>query len=453
MSPGPIAATRLVGRRGEIAEVRGLLAGGARLVTIWGSAGMGKTRLATEIAGEEAGAVRARRLLRASPTRATRTRSGGSSRARSTCAWRRPREETSSRPASARRSRRRAARSSSSTTSSRCSPTRPRRSTCGRARPPRSSGSRPRASSRASRTEVALELAPLPAVRGLGVPEAVPSCSSIASAAERLDNDAELAAAGRAARRAARRESRSPSSSARRASSSLGLEGTMERLGSQLDLLVQRRGRSPRQATLRGALDWSWDLLDEPQRRAALVARQRLPRRVHGRRGRRRPRGARRVAARAPRGAARAVAAARRAARRPPRAALHALRRRARARAREARGRRAPRRAGPPRRALPLVRGAAPPRFEETGANEAVDAAVAAEIENLPLASSRTRSRAATRETALRGALVVDVAVMTRGPFGAHLEAARRRGRARGPGRVAVAPLARGLTALEARAP
>jgi predicted ATPase/class 3 adenylate cyclase len=52
----PIAATGLVGRDRELAELRELLAGGARLVTITGAGGSGKTRLALQVAAELADA-------------------------------------------------------------------------------------------------------------------------------------------------------------------------------------------------------------------------------------------------------------------------------------------------------------------------------------------------------------------------------------------------------------
>lgn len=49
----------------------------------------------------------------------------------------------------------------------------------------------------------------------------------------------------------------------------LGLAGLGERLGKRLDLLGgARRGAAPRQATLRGAVAWSWELLDDADRRA-----------------------------------------------------------------------------------------------------------------------------------------------------------------------------------------
>ncbi|WP_437525051.1 tetratricopeptide repeat protein [Sorangium sp. So ce726] len=49
----------------------------------------------------------------------------------------------------------------------------------------------------------------------------------------------------------------------------LGVRGLLARLGSRLDLLAgAARGREARQATLRSAIEWSWDLLDDRERRA-----------------------------------------------------------------------------------------------------------------------------------------------------------------------------------------
>lgn len=48
----PAQATSLVGREKEIAEVRALLTGGARLVTLTGPSGAGKTRLALQVAAD-----------------------------------------------------------------------------------------------------------------------------------------------------------------------------------------------------------------------------------------------------------------------------------------------------------------------------------------------------------------------------------------------------------------
>jgi predicted ATPase/class 3 adenylate cyclase len=52
----PIASTALIGRERELAELRDLFAGGARLVTITGAGGSGKTRLALQVAAELADA-------------------------------------------------------------------------------------------------------------------------------------------------------------------------------------------------------------------------------------------------------------------------------------------------------------------------------------------------------------------------------------------------------------
>jgi predicted ATPase/class 3 adenylate cyclase len=52
----PIASTALIGRERELAELRDLFVGGARLVTITGAGGSGKTRLALQVAAELADA-------------------------------------------------------------------------------------------------------------------------------------------------------------------------------------------------------------------------------------------------------------------------------------------------------------------------------------------------------------------------------------------------------------
>jgi len=52
----PVASTALIGRERELAELRDLFTGGARLVTITGAGGSGKTRLALQVAAELADA-------------------------------------------------------------------------------------------------------------------------------------------------------------------------------------------------------------------------------------------------------------------------------------------------------------------------------------------------------------------------------------------------------------
>ena len=46
----PVYATRFVGRRSELAELRRLLSGSARLITVVGVGGSGKTRIVAELA-------------------------------------------------------------------------------------------------------------------------------------------------------------------------------------------------------------------------------------------------------------------------------------------------------------------------------------------------------------------------------------------------------------------
>jgi hypothetical protein len=54
----PVAAWPLLGRERELAEIRGLVAGGVRLLTLTGPGGSGKTRLALQAAAELSGESR-----------------------------------------------------------------------------------------------------------------------------------------------------------------------------------------------------------------------------------------------------------------------------------------------------------------------------------------------------------------------------------------------------------
>jgi class 3 adenylate cyclase len=59
----PSQATRFVGRAGELAELRSLVSGGSRLVTIAGPGGIGKSRLALQMAAERHAGSRRRTPL------------------------------------------------------------------------------------------------------------------------------------------------------------------------------------------------------------------------------------------------------------------------------------------------------------------------------------------------------------------------------------------------------
>jgi type II secretory pathway predicted ATPase ExeA len=48
----PLQLTRFIGRQRQIAEIKGRILNGARLLTLTGPGGTGKTRLAIEVAGE-----------------------------------------------------------------------------------------------------------------------------------------------------------------------------------------------------------------------------------------------------------------------------------------------------------------------------------------------------------------------------------------------------------------
>ena len=61
----PIAAWPMLGRDEELAALRTLVADGARLITLTGPGGTGKTRLALQACGRAVRCVRWRHLLRA----------------------------------------------------------------------------------------------------------------------------------------------------------------------------------------------------------------------------------------------------------------------------------------------------------------------------------------------------------------------------------------------------
>ena len=202
----------------------------------------------------------------------------------------------------------------------------------------------------------------------------------------------------------------------------LGLDALLARLEHRLELLDGgARGAVARQATLRGAIEWSWDLLDEPDRRAlsrgslfrggfsleaadavlgepALLRVQSL-----------RDKSLLRAAPRGPGGAARF--------------SLYEGVRELAAEKLAERGERDL--AGDRHAAHYLAAGeAAALDWERTGAGAALDR-IQDDLENLLAVGERALdkppSRAATEE-ALRALLVIDPVLSTRGPFGIHLE-------------------------------
>ena len=202
----------------------------------------------------------------------------------------------------------------------------------------------------------------------------------------------------------------------------LGLDALLARLSHRLDLLDGgARGALARQATLRGAIAWSWDLLDEPDRRAlaraslfrggfsleaadAVLGEPALPR-VQSLRDK----SLLRAAPRSPDGAARF--------------SLYEGVRELAAEKLAERGE--VELAGARHAAHYLASGeAAAAGWERTGTGGPLDR-IQDDLENLLAVGERALARACTREAAeeaLRALLVIDPVLSTRGPFGIHLE-------------------------------
>ena len=229
----PRPASSFVGRRAELAEVLGAIEGGARLVTLTGPGGTGKTRLALEAASSLVPEYKAGVFWVGSPRSAIRRSSPRRSRRPSA-----PRTGSPSTSASARCC-------SCSTTSSRWSRRRP----SSRALLARCPNLAVLVTSRELlrvQGEVEYPVPPLaePEAVALFCPRSqlAPS-EEIGELCARLD---ELPLAVELA--AARTKALSPAQ-------------ILERLSQRLDLLKGGRDADPRQQTLRATIEWSYDLL------------------------------------------------------------------------------------------------------------------------------------------------------------------------------------------------
>lgn len=201
----------------------------------------------------------------------------------------------------------------------------------------------------------------------------------------------------------------------------LGLDGLSARLGKRLDLLGGARGAAARQATLRGAVEWSWELLDEPDRQALSrssvfrggfgidAAESVLGEAAIDRVQSLRDKSLLRVVSRDPAA--------------PPRfSPYEGVRELAEEKLRE---RGETDLACDRHAAWFLLHGeAAAAEWEQKGALDALDR-IGDDLENLIAVAERALARPpakATLEPALRALLAIDPLLATRGPFGAHLE-------------------------------
>ena len=265
-------ATRFIGRAADIAAITKILADGGRLVTVWGPAGMGKTRLSIEIGRAWAAArpdeavrfceVEAARDLRAlcgavaralgGPATAAKKDAGAVERVGRLLAAEGPLlvvldnlEQVVEHAAPAIEAWLLAAPDARFLATSR-----ERLRIDGETSYELSPLGLPNENAAASTSE-AVELfldraRAVSPIRPLGE-ESTPKIAALVRRLEGIPLAIELAAAR---------------------VDVLGLDGLASRLGKRLDLLGGGRGAKARQATLRGAIEWSWDLLDEVDRRA-----------------------------------------------------------------------------------------------------------------------------------------------------------------------------------------
>lgn len=270
-----LPASRFIGREGELVAIAGLLRGGERLVTLWGPAGMGKTRLALELASRwaEAQAGEAVWLCELTACRDLRAVCGAVARAIGAQVAAGRREATLVERIGRALATEGPALLVLDNLEHVLEQTAPALDAWVRAAPELRFLATSRERTRLA-GEISYELGPL----GLPAEGSTERSAAVAlfldrAAAHRASapppppGDEHLADVAALVRRLEGIPLAIELAAAREGV--LGVRGLLARLGSRLDLLAgAARGREARQATLRSAIEWSWDLLDDRERRA-----------------------------------------------------------------------------------------------------------------------------------------------------------------------------------------
>ncbi|WP_441291469.1 ATP-binding protein [Sorangium sp. KYC3313] len=270
-----LPASRFIGREGELAAIAELLRRGERLVTLWGPAGMGKTRLALELASRwaEAHAGEAVWLCELTACRDLRAVCGAVARAIGAQVAAGRREATLVERIGRALATEGPALLVLDNLEHVLEQAAPALDAWVRAAPELRFLATSRERTRLA-GEISYELGPLglPA-EGSTEPSAAVALFLDRAAAQRASapppppGDEHLADVAALVRRLEGIPLAIELAAAREGV--LGVRGLLARLGSRLDLLAgAARGREARQATLRGAIEWSWDLLDDRERRA-----------------------------------------------------------------------------------------------------------------------------------------------------------------------------------------
>ncbi|MGK4001617.1 tetratricopeptide repeat protein [Sorangium sp. So ce1036] len=269
-----LPASRFIGREGELAAIAELFRRGERLVTVWGPAGMGKTRLALELASRwaEAHAGEAVWLCELTACRDLRAVCGAVARAIGAQVAAGRREATLVERIGRALATEGPALLVLDNLEHVLDQAAPALDAWVRAAPELRFLATSRERTRLS-GEISYELGPL----GLPAEGSIERSAAVAlfldraaahrAAAPPPSSDEHLADVAALVRRLEGIPLAIELAAAREGV--LGVRGLLARLGSRLDLLAgAARGREARQATMRSAIEWSWDLLDDRERRA-----------------------------------------------------------------------------------------------------------------------------------------------------------------------------------------